>query len=127
MNMHTRSGEKHSFVLTGICMHHPNWCGTNGYGSDDWFFHCKHTGKDHILHFTDSASSGTAWESAAITEADAKKLCVLPCTEWAALTEFKKGNLNSLHPDRIADARRILKCTNTARGPLSDEDIYGYH
>ena len=125
MNMHTKSGVKYTFVLTGIYMHHPNMCCSNGYGSDDWFFHSKYNGEDHILHFCNDAAHGTMWCSSAITNSDAKNLLDLSDEGWIDLTRHDKVSFSCLHPDSIEDARKILKRTNTRTGPLGDTLIYG--
>ena len=127
MNMHTKSGEKYTFVLTGIYMHQPNMGGCNGYGSDDWFFHSKCNGEDHILHFCNDACYGTLWNSTAIADSDAKNLLTLSDAGWILLTRYDKVCISSLHPDSIEDARKILKCTNTIGGPLNDAAIYGHY
>lgn len=127
MNMHKESGEKLTFVLTGIYMQHPNMCCTSGYGSDDWYFGAKYNGKDHVLYFTHNPSYGTKWSSAAITEADAKNLLDLSDGDWIRMTAPKNICIWSIHPDSIEDARKIMKRTNTNCGPLSDEAIYGMY
>ena len=127
IHMHTKSGERFTFVLTGVCMRLPNRCRSSGYGSDDWYFHVKYHGKNHILHFCNDAGCGTIWTGAPVTEAEANNLLEFSHKEWMQMTGYELLTIRSIHPDSIEDARKIMKNTNSSGGPLSDAEIYGHY
>lgn len=125
MNMHTDSGEKYCFNLTGLKLYHPNMGGSCGYGSDDWYFHCKYNGEDYILRFSDDAGYGTMWECASITKENAGQLKKLSAAKWDAFVMGAKNRRSRLHPDTIDAAKEIVQDTSSRCGPISDQGFYG--
>ena len=125
MDMHTTSGEKYSFILSGLVAFHPNQSRMCGYGCDDWLFHCTLDGEDYILNFSDEASYGRCWRCVPITREDAQRLEQLEATQWLRLMAKSGKEIHSLHPDHAAEARAAMKIDHSRCGPISDKDFYG--
>lgn len=128
MDMHTTSGEKYSFVLSGLAAFHPNRSSMCGYGCDDWLFHCSVGNEDYILNFSDEASYGRCWSCTAISREDAAGLDRMEAADWlrvmAAMAKSGKQILH-LHPDHAAEARATMAIHSSRCGPISDADFYG--
>lgn len=125
MRMHTDAGAKFHFVLTGLKLFHPNMGSRCGYGSDDWFFHCRFGGEDYLLCFSDDAGYGTAWDCAVISKEDAGKLHSLCDAQWNGLRIQSEARTHHLHPDSIAAAKEIVNATSSRTGPITDQRFYG--
>ena len=125
INMHTDSGEKYCFILTGLKLYHPNMGGRCGDGSDDWFFHCKYNNEDYILRFSDNAGYGTMWDCALITKENAGQLRNLSIAEWDSFVTKSENRISRLHPDTIDAAKKIVQATASRCGPISDKGFYG--
>lgn len=125
MDMHTTSGEKYSFILSGLAAFNPNRSSQCGYGCDDWLFHCSLEGKDYILNFSDEASYGRCWRCVAISREDADNLAQLEATDWLRLMVKSGKQINHLHPDHAAKARVAMNITASRCGPINDKDFYG--
>ena len=128
MDMHTTSGEKYRFILSGLVAFHPNRSRMCGYGCDDWLFHCTAEGEDYILNFSDEASYGRCWSCTRISREDARKLDTMEAADWLRLmaTMAKSGKqILHLHPDHAAKARAAMKIDHSRCGPISDQDFYG--
>ncbi|MBE6921555.1 MAG: hypothetical protein E7465_00035 [Ruminococcaceae bacterium] len=125
MDMHTTSGEKYSFVLSGLVNFHPNQSSMCGYGCDDWLFHCTLDGADYILNFSDEASYGRCWRCVPISREDAQRLEQLEAADWLRLMATSGKEIHSLHPDHAAKARAAMKIDHSRCGPISDKDFYG--
>ena len=125
MDMHTTSGEKYRFVLSGLVAFHPNQSRMCGYGCDDWLFHCTLGGEDYILNFSDEASYGRCWRSVPISREDAQRLEQLEAVDWLRLMAKSGKEIHSLHPDHAAKARAAMKIDASRCGPISDKDFYG--
>lgn len=125
MDMHTTSGEKYSFVLSGLVAFHPNQSRMCGYGCDDWMFHCTLDGEDYILNFSDEASYGRCWRCVPISREDAQRLEQLEAAQWLRLMAKSGKEIHSLHPDHAAKARAAMKIDHSRCGPISDKDFYG--
>lgn len=128
MDMHTTSGEKYSFILSGLVNFNPNRSSMCGYGCDDWLFHCTAEGEDYILNFSDEASYGRCWSCTRISPEDARNLDTMEAQDWlrlmAAMAKTGKQILH-LHPDHAAEARAAMSINASRCGPISDEDFYG--
>lgn len=125
MDMHTASGEKYRFKLTGLKLYIPNGSSRCGYGSDDWFFHCKYNGEDCILCFSDDAGHGTIWYCALITKENAAQLQNLSAIEWLRFEMRSENRIFGLHPDTIDSAKKIVQAISSRCGPISDAGFYG--
>lgn len=125
MDMHTTSGEKYSFILSGLVAFHPNQSRMCGYGCDDWLFHCTLDGEDYILNFSDEASYGRCWRCVPISREDAQRLEQLEAAQWLRLMAKSGKEIHSLHPDHAAKARAAMKIDHSRCGPISDKDFYG--
>ncbi len=125
MDMHTTSGEKYSFILSGLVAFHPNQSSMCGYGCDDWLFHCTLDGEDYILNFSDEASYGRCWRCVPISREDAQRLEHLEAADWLRLMAKSGKEIHSLHPDHAAEARAAMKIDHSRCGPISDKDFYG--
>lgn len=128
MNMHTTSGEKYRFILSGLVNFNPNRSSRCGYGCDDWLFHCTAEGKEYILNFSDEASYGRCWRCVLISPEDARKLETMEATDWLILMDerAKEGKqILHLHPDHPAEARAAMAIHSSRCGPISDQDFYG--
>ena len=125
MDMHTTSGGKYSFILSGLVNYRPNQSSMCGYGCDDWLFHCTLEGEDYILNFSDEASYGRCWRSVPISREDAQRLEQLEAADWLRLMAKSGKEIHSLHPDHAAEARAVMKIDHSRCGPISDNDFYG--
>lgn len=125
MDMHTTSGEKYSFILSGLVAFHPNQSRMCGYGCDDWLFHCTAEGEEYILNFSDEASYGRCWRCVPISQEDAQRLDQLEAADWLRLMAKSRKQIHSLHPDHAAKARAAMKIDASRCGPISDKDFYG--
>ncbi len=125
MDMHTTSGEKYSFILSGLVAFHPNQSRMCGYGCDDWMFHCTLDGEDYILNFSDEASYGRCWRCVPISREDTQRLEQLEAADWLRLMAKSGKEIHSLHPDHAAEARAAMKIDHSRCGPISDKDFYG--
>ena len=125
MDMHTTSGEKYSFILSGLVAFHPNQSSMCGYGCDNWLFHCTAEGADYILNFSDEASYGRCWRCVPISREDAQRLEQLEAADWLRLMAKSGKEIHSLHPDHAAKARAAMKIDASRCGPISDKDFYG--
>lgn len=125
MDMHTTSGEKYSFILSGLVAFHPNQSRMCGYGCDDWLFHCTTEGEDYILNFSDEASYGRCWRCVPISREDAQRLEHLEAVDWLRLMAKSRKQIHSLHPDHAAKARTVLRIDHSRCGPITDEKFYG--
>ena len=125
MDMHTDSGEKFRFILSGLVAFHPNQSRMCGYGCDDWLFHCTLDDEDCILNFSDEASYGRCWRCVPISREDAQRLEQLEAADWLRLMAKSRKQIHSLHPDHAAKARATMKIDHSRCGPISDKDFYG--
>lgn len=125
MDMHTDSGEKYHFILSGLVNFSPNRSSMCGYGCDAWMFHCTLEGEDYILNFFDEASFGRAWRCVPISREDAERLKALEAADWLHLMAKSENKIYHLHPDHAAEARAVMQINASRCGPISDADFYG--
>ena len=125
MDMHTDSGEKFRFILSGLVAFNPNQGGMCGYGTDSWLFHCVLGNEEYILNFEDDAGYGTCWSCALISPENAERLKELEAVEWLKLMYKSDKQIHHLHPDHAAKARVDLDITASRCGPINAEKIYG--
>lgn len=128
MDMHTTSGEKYHFILSGLVNFNPNSSSRCGYGCDDWLFHCTAEGAEYILNFSDEASYGRCWSCVPISPEDARNLKTMEATDWLKLMHerAKEGKqILHLHPDHAAEARAAMEIHSSRCGPIGDNDFYG--
>lgn len=125
MDMHTTSGEKYRFILSGLVAFHPNRSSLCGYGCDDWMFHCKMENGDYILNFADEASYGTCWSCTAISRENADQLGQLDAADWLKLMTKLDYHILHLHPDHAAESRAAMQIDASRCGPITDEKFYG--
>ena len=125
MDMHTDSGEKFRFILSGLVAFNPNQGGMCGYGTDSWLFHCVLENAEYILNFDDDAGYGTCWSCALISPEDAERLKELEAVEWLKLMAKSDKKIHHLHPDHAAKARVDLDITASRCGPIDARKFYG--
>lgn len=125
MDMHTDSGERFRFILSGLVAFNPNRSSMCGYGTDSWLFHCVLGDAQYILNFDDDAGYGTCWSCALLSPEDGVRLKELEAVEWLKLMTKSGKQIHHLHPDHAKKARVDLDITASRCGPIDAGKYYG--
>lgn len=126
LKMHSSNGESYQFTYKGHMRYSPNCSSTSGYGSDDWYYLCEHSGKSYMLHFeVNSAYGFGCWDGTPLNAGAEEELKTADIKQWRQLlyAEGWEGTVK-LSLDNIDEIRHILP-TSSRIGYLNDNHYRG--